>query len=386
MKKIHILSALLFGLCLFYACEDDKGSNPTLKSPDEFVLNIPKYVSGIYDLKNTKSVQLTCIQPDYGFTAATTYSVQIAIEPDFSEFSTLPTTYTTAKIEADASEIAVALVGLLSIDDEESYPVDPFPVYVRLSAALPGNIGETLSNIVELPAVKGYYALESMTMPQNIYLVGNVAGNWNWNACTEMVPVYDTDNMFWAIQYLGKTNGADGDNAEIKFNTIKDWSGAIGVNQVIIDEASKTLAGISGEDNIKIGVPGWYLVVVTIEIEGRSYNYKVQFSEPNVYLQGPANGGTWDNNAAHRFIVPELSAGANGEFVSPAFVAPALGESDGGVRASIFLPGHDWWHTEFIVIDEKLEYRGKNGDQERVSGSAGQNLYINFTERTGSIK
>ncbi|KAA6303996.1 SusF/SusE family outer membrane protein, partial [termite gut metagenome] len=165
MKKISMLSALLFGVCLFYACEDDRDSNPTLKNPDEFTLNTPKYASGIYDLKNTKSVQLTCIQPDYGFTAATTYSVQIATKLDFSEFLTLPTTYTTAKIEADASEIAVSLVGLLGIDDEESYPADPFPVYVRLSAALHGHIGETLSNVVKLSSVKGYYALEAVTMP-----------------------------------------------------------------------------------------------------------------------------------------------------------------------------------------------------------------------------
>jgi hypothetical protein len=185
---------------------------------------------------------------------------------------------------------------------------------------------------------------------------------------------------------LGKTNGSDGDNAEIKFNTIKDWNGAIGINQALIDEASKTLAGISGDDNIKIDKPGWYLVAVTVEIEGRNYKYRVQFFEPNVYLQGPANGGAWGNDAIHLFTVPELSAGINGEFVSPAFAAPALGDSDGGVRASIVLPGHDWWHTEFIVINDNLEYRGKNGDQERVSGNTGQKLYINFTAKTGSIK
>ncbi|KAA6313478.1 SusF/SusE family outer membrane protein, partial [termite gut metagenome] len=109
--------------------------------------------------------------------------------------------------------------------------------------------------------------------------------------------------------------------------------------------------------------------------------------EPDVYLQGSANGDNWGtSNAVDRFTVPELSEGANAEFVSPAFAAPALGESDGGVRASIILPGYEWWHTEFIVIKGDLEYRGKDGDQERVSGSTGQRLYINFTAKTGSIK
>jgi hypothetical protein len=162
MKKIHILATLFLGLCLLYACEDDRDSNPTLKNPDRFVLNTPKYFTGIYDLKNTKSVLLTCTQPDYGFTAATTYSVQIAVKPSgFSEslFSTLPTTYTTAKIEVDASEMAVALVELLGIANEADYPVYPFPVYVRLSAALSGDLGEPLSNTILLPKVKGYYKL-----------------------------------------------------------------------------------------------------------------------------------------------------------------------------------------------------------------------------------
>ncbi|KAA6306930.1 SusF/SusE family outer membrane protein, partial [termite gut metagenome] len=34
MKRIYILSALLFGLCLFYACEDDSDSHPAVENPD----------------------------------------------------------------------------------------------------------------------------------------------------------------------------------------------------------------------------------------------------------------------------------------------------------------------------------------------------------------
>ena len=33
----------------------------------------------IYDLKNAQSVELTCSQPDYGFPAATTYTVQASL-------------------------------------------------------------------------------------------------------------------------------------------------------------------------------------------------------------------------------------------------------------------------------------------------------------------
>lgn len=388
MKKILSLLILMTGVIFFSSCENDRDSNPYLQSPSSFVLNTPKYTTGVYDLKNTQSIQLTCTQPDYGYTAATTYSVQIATKADFAEFATLPTTFTSAKIEANASEMAVALVGLLGVESEEDYPEDLFPVYVRLSAKITETLGITLSNIIELPNVKGYFALDPMTMPENMYMIGNVAGNWDWSKSISMVPVYGTPGKFFAVQYLGKAE--NGENAKIKFNTVKDWSEGepVGFEKGNPDAASITLANLKadGDGNIEVGSPGWYIVVITTEIEGRSYKYKVQILEPNVYLQGHANGGAgeWGAIEKNLFTVPDVSKGPDQQFVSPAFVA--VPPAADGVRASIVLDGHDWWHTEFIIIDGKLEYRGAGGDQNRVSGAVGQKLYINFTARTGEIK
>ena len=39
-----------------------------------------------------------------------------------------------------------------------------------------------------------------------------------------------------------------------------------------------------------------------------------------------------------------------------------------------------------MVFDGKLEYRGAGGDQDRVPVTAGQKLYINFTNDTGRIE
>ena len=147
-----------------------------------------------------------------------------------------------------------------------------------------------------------------------------------------------------------------------------------------IDDASKALAGISGEDNIVIGNPGWYIVVVTTEISGRDYIYHVRFLEPNVYLFGPAAGGKWGPSAEQLFTVPALSLGADASFVSPAFV------DNGEIRACIVLEGQQWWHTEFLVFGTELIYRATGGDQERVAGTIGQKLHINFTKGTGKIE
>ena len=381
MKKIFYI---LVVACLpfFWACETER-DNPFALTPDSFVLNTPKYVSGIYDLKNTESIQFTTSQPNYGFTAATTYRMQVATQKEFKDFVVLPTPFTSAKMDVSATEIAVALVGLLGIEDEANFPTDPFPVFVRLSAELSNGSHKVLSNIVELPKVKSYFALDPMVMPENMYLIGNVAGNWSWDKATEMIPVWGTEGKFWALQYLGKSGD---ENALIKFNMTKAWDGTeFGFNGVTIDPASISLANITANDegNIVIGKPGWYIVVVTTTINGRSYEYAVDFYEPNVYLSGDAIGGVWGAGTNNIFTVPDISLGANAEFVSPVFT----GASTDGLRASIVLPGHEWWHTEFMVFDGKLEYRGKGGDQEpRVAGVAGQKLYINFTQKTGKIE
>jgi len=398
MRKIYNIIILLAGLTFFGACTTDLSDHPVVATPGSFVLNTPTYVSGIYDLRNTETVLLTTSQPNYGFTAATTYSVQVSTESSFTDFATLPTSYTTARMEVSASEMATVLVGLLGITEEADFPTDPFPVYIRLAAVLTDNTGQvlsntqTLSNIIELPQVLSYFALPSMTMPDNIYLTGNVVGNWDWAAANAMIPVNGTPGQFWCIQYLGKTEDGTNANAEIKFNTARAWDGNdFGMKTAAIDDASKTLAGISGDDNIVIGNPGWYIVEITTEISGRDYIYHVQFLPPNVYLCGNAAGGVWGAGDNNLFTVPDISLGSDANFVSPAFIGNAVGmngdtDVDGGVRACVVLVA-DWWRTEFMVFSNVLQYRGNGSDQmPRVSGSIGQKLYINFTEGTGKIE
>jgi len=385
MRKIYNIIMLLACLTFFWACETNR-DNPTARTPDSFVLNTPMYVSGIYDLRNTETVLLTTSQPDYGFTAATIYRVQVATESSFKDFVTLPTSFISARMEVSAKEMAVALVGLLGVENEADFPTNPFPVYIRMSAELTDGSRQVLSNIIQLPKVRSYFALEPMTMPENMYLIGNVAGNWDWGSSTSMVPVWGTQGKFWCVQYLGKTG--DGKNAEIKFNRARAWNGTdFGIAAAVIDDDSKALAGISdASGNIAIGNPGWYVVVVRTEISGRNYIYHVQFLPPNVYLFGNAAGGVWGAGDNNLFKVPDISLGADANFVSPAFTGNAAGDSDGGVRACVVLSGEDWWHTEFMVFDNVLVFRGTGNDQARVSGSVGQKLYINFTKGTGKIE
>ena len=380
MKKIYNIIILITLFGFFWSCQDD--DKVVLQQPTSFVLNTPKYVSGIYDLKNTESIEFTTSQPDYGFTAAAIYRVEVSLSQDFNDYVTLSGSHNTAKFTIDAADLALTLVGMHEVTEEADYPADPHPLYVRLSSRLnEKDAGKVYSNVITLPQVKGFFALDPVLMPENMYMIGNVAGDWNWDNATEMIPVWGTPGKFWAVQYLGQTS--DGDNANIKFNTEKDWNGSeFGFGGATINANGTADPGASDADgNIGINNPGWYIVVVTTSIEGREFEYAVDFYPPNVQLQGETAGGNWDTtDEKYRFSIPELSLGADAPFISPAFT------NTGEIRTSIKLPGHEWWHTEFLVFDGVFVPRATGDDQDRIIGNAGQKLHINFTTRSGKIE
>lgn len=101
MTKI-LKSALLLlcAVCFLTACSDDNDENPVVKTPTTFHLNTPALAAnGIYDLANSKTIELTCSQPDYGYPAVTKYTVEVATSADMSDARTMATTFTTAKME-----------------------------------------------------------------------------------------------------------------------------------------------------------------------------------------------------------------------------------------------------------------------------------------------
>lgn len=379
MKKIYNIIILITLFGFFWSCQDD--DKVVLQQPTSFVLNTPKYVSGIYDLKNTESIEFTTSQPDYGFTAAAIYRVEVSLSQDFNDYVTLSGSHNTAKFTIDAADLALTLVGMHGVTEEAEYPADPHPLYVRLSSRLnEKDAGKVYSNVITLPQVKGFFALDPVLMPENMYIIGNVAGNWNWDNATVMIPVWGTPGKFWAMQYLGQTG--DGDNAEIKFNTDRDWNGnEFGFDATINAESTADITVSDSGGNIGIDSPGWYIVVVTTTIEGRAYEYAVDFHPPYVQLQGETAAGNWDTtDEKYRFSIPELSLGADAPFISPAFT------NTGEIRTSIKLPGHEWWHTEFLVFDGVFVPRATGDDQDRIIGNAGQKLHINFTTRSGKIE
>ena len=385
MRKLYISAALLLGALAFSACED-QDTTPVLQEPTTFKLNTPAYVNGTYDLAHSTTIELTCSQPDYGFTAATSYAVEVSLTGNFDgkESTVLGTTYSTARMNVDVNEFASALTALAMAGDdtltEEDFPLTT-EVHVRLIASLTASgKGEIASNAVILPNVLLHFALPAVNLPEKLYLVGQCNG-WDWANAYDFVPAYDNatnteKKTYWRLAYLPAEGG-------LKLNYAKAWDGnEVGFAGVTCKDNASAGVKASDDGNIVVTNGGWYLVVVDLTLDGRNIVYNVQFNAPNVYLMGtnaPVND--WSVADANLFTVPK---DADGSFVSPAFAYDTDG--DGGVRACVSITGHDWWKTEFMVFDGELKYRATGGDQERVNGKKGQVLKINFTKGTGSIE
>ena len=383
MKKILKSTLLLMmGMGLFVACQTDNDSNPTVQTPTQFTVNTPVFANTLVDLANSKTIELTWSQPNYGFPLAASYDVEVSTSQDMSNAQLVQTVTGDPRASLDAGILASTLTQML-LDDghtEEEFPME-IPVFFRVKAYVQTTASDVventtiLSNVVALNKVNLAFSLAPVSAPETLYLVGDFCG-WEWSKSLKMVQCYDGANVFWHMVYIGESG--------VKFNIEQAWDGAevgfAGLHSVTGDLADEI---IESGGNIASSNPGWYLMIVTCNVEGRNINYDVQFNKPEVWLMGTVTplAGWSELEDGCMFDVPTED---DGEFVSPAFANDAA--ADSGVRAYVKVPGFDWWKTEFMVFDGAIVYRGMGGDQDRVTATAGQKLYLNFTKETGAIK
>ena len=104
--------AAVFGLS---SCDDDKEPVYTPPTADtEFILNEPALANELITLTPESTVELTCSQPDYGFSAITIYSAEVSLDENFADFRTIASSGkgTSARMSYKGSDIAVALCEL----------------------------------------------------------------------------------------------------------------------------------------------------------------------------------------------------------------------------------------------------------------------------------
>lgn len=164
------LVAVLMG---FTSCNEEK--DPVFQKPTEFVLNTPPMASQYYELTPEGSMVFTCSQPNYGFTASTTYGLEIALTEGGETYSIPAEVPTSATIRVKTQAVAEGICALRGIKSEDDWVDQPArPLWVRATAQL-GTHGQSFieSNWVKLDQVKEYFAIPQ---PGYIYLVGSPEG------------------------------------------------------------------------------------------------------------------------------------------------------------------------------------------------------------------
>lgn len=196
----------------------------------------------------------------------------------------------------------------------------------------------------------------------DLFLTGS---NYGWgDKWLQLVPFHSSMEDFWTIIYLHE-------GEQLKFAPQADWGDDFGYTGTTINDEAGANITSSSDGNIVVGKAGWYLLKVQ---NGSTKTLTVL--QPNVYLMGDA-AGEWNIADSHKFTIPTTE---DGVFESPAFAA------DAELRMCVSVDGFDWWQSEFMVFDGKIEYRGRGDDQNRVNVKAGQKVTLNFTAGTGEIK
>ncbi len=225
------------------------------------------------------------------------------------------------------------------------------------------------NNIVDLP--------EAMSVTANYDNIG-------WETALDMVQVYGAPSVFWHLVYINE-KGVQLIHRHNKFSHVINYSDI----NVMGDRASEIF---SADGKIASNKPGWYLMIVSTSLESNKGVYNVHFNNPEVWLMGPVTPrGMWEElEDGCKFAVPD---GPDGEFVSPVFSRSVPGGEGDGVRAYVKIASYNWWKSEFMVYNGKIEYRGMGEDQNdpsnfgyRVAGNKGQCLYFNFTKEVGKIE
>lgn len=209
------------------------------------------------------------------------------------------------------------------------------------------------------------------TYPEAMYIVGDATA-YGWDTpgtkadavmhkCAGGAP---SEGIYWKICYIEggkgfKVSNANWGNVNLGFSNINTY-----------DNTGVAVSDNGG--NMSIATSGMYIVVLNL----RDNTKKLSVKAAEVYGIGDAFG-SWDKAVpANKFTVNNTDK---------TLVSPAMA---GGKEIRLYahhswIP--DWWHAEFIVINNKIEYRNDGGDQARVTSVAGQKVTLKFDDNTGSI-
>lgn len=220
MKKLNIFAYCLAGMLAFSSCQDDRDDNPTILHSETFTLNAS--TETVYDLQNIETIDWTCDVPDYGYSAAVTYSVQINKDNNWvdaegenaASYVTLETTYSTNQLKISAAEMDHSLIILNEWFDAETFPTTEQTVFVRIMSSISTvSDYEAYSEPVEIRYLP--YYMEVSLEPKTMYVVGDHNG---WAANDDAPRLIATDEAGMIFHGYAQLN------TQFKFMTTDSWA------------------------------------------------------------------------------------------------------------------------------------------------------------------
>ena len=245
----NIIKSTLLLLCgglLFGACDSDLDNNPTLQTPTTFVLNTPATTNSTIDLAHSKTVNLTCSQPDYGYSAIVNYSAEVSLTEDFANCKEITSkgSGTTARMTFGCEDLALVLCELHGFVDEATYQDIPAEkVYFRAVARLAGvESSEIRSNVVALNKVKLYFAVPT---PGYIWIIGSAGAFGGWTepseanaAALQGARLFEPANAIGSKVYSQTFNVPAGDVTFRLYVALTGWDGGDSWGLKVADEAT----------------------------------------------------------------------------------------------------------------------------------------------------
>ena len=272
MKKLSIIFLAFVGIFFMYSCEDDEVGPVIDPNPDAPTITAPSGgESYMLTEENADSVIVTLewTEPDYGFPAATSYSVQMAeTGTDFAEPTNLGSTDTTM-FEIEGGNLNNKLL-------TAGYPAgEPVSIDFRVIANVVDSVENLLSGAVSLEFTP--YQV-NITYPK-IYVPGAYQG---WDPGTAP-PVYSVEGN---DIYSGFVLFGQADNA-FKFTLERSWDTNWGDEAAAGSEPGDGTLEAGGVGNdIYAADSGYYYLKANINdltYEG----YKTAWS-----ISGSATGGS----------------------------------------------------------------------------------------------
>ncbi|MGM9843719.1 MAG: SusE domain-containing protein [Muribaculaceae bacterium] len=244
MKKLALFFACAAALVGFTGCEDDK--DPIYQAPTTFVLNQPALQNQYLELTEDGTFELTCSQPDYGYSAIVNYSAEVSLTEDFANCKEIASkgSGTTARMTFGCADLALVLCELHGFVDEETYQDLPAEkVYFRAVARLTGvESSEIRSNVVSLNKVKLYFAVPT---PGYIWVIGSAGAFGGWTEPSEAnaaaltgARLFEPANAIGSKVYSQTFNIPAGDVTFRLYVALTGWDGGDSWGYKVEDQAT----------------------------------------------------------------------------------------------------------------------------------------------------